>query len=39
MLEDSRRESPEHFHVVSARPVIAASNRLRKLLVSTFWFF
>ena len=39
LLVDSRRESPEHFHVVAARPAIRASDSLRKLLVSLFWFF
>jgi phosphatidylserine/phosphatidylglycerophosphate/cardiolipin synthase-like enzyme len=39
MLVDARRESPEHFHVVQARPAVRASNSLRKLLVSMFWFF
>ncbi|HWN82009.1 MAG TPA: phospholipase D-like domain-containing protein, partial [Candidatus Udaeobacter sp.] len=39
LLVDARRESPEHFHVVAARPAIQASKSLQKLLVSMFWFF
>jgi phosphatidylserine/phosphatidylglycerophosphate/cardiolipin synthase-like enzyme len=39
MLVDARRESPEHFHVVSARGAVQASSKLRKLLVNLFWFF
>jgi hypothetical protein len=39
MLEDARRESPEHFHVVQARPAVRASKSLQKLLVNLFWFF
>jgi len=39
LLTDSRRESPEHFHVVQARPAVRASKSLQKLLVNLFWFF